>query len=79
MIVKKDYLGSKIICEYNSSNLKKGEYDINTKKLDITFNNGMVYEYDDVPHEVFSEMNIAESQGKYFNQKIAKNYTYRKK
>jgi hypothetical protein len=39
----------------------------------------MVYEYDDVPHEVFSEMNIAESQGRYFNQKIAKNYTYRKK
>jgi hypothetical protein len=78
MIVKKDYLGSKIICEYNSSNLKKGEYDINTKKLDVTFNNGMVYEYDDVPHEVFSEMNIAESQGKYFNQKIAKNYNYKR-
>ena len=78
MIVKKDYLGSKIICEYNSSNLKKGEYDINTKKLNITFNNGMVYEYDDVPHEVFSEMNIAESQGKYFNQKIAKNYNYKR-
>jgi hypothetical protein len=78
MIVKKDYLGSKIICEYNSSNLKKGEYDINTKKLNVTFNNGMVYEYDDVPHEVFSEMNIAESQGKYFNQKIAKNYNYKR-
>jgi len=79
MVTKKDYLGSKIICEYNSSNLKKSEYDINTKKLDITFNNGFIYEYIDIPHEVFSEMNLAESHGKYFNQKIAKNYTYRRK
>lgn len=79
MLTKKDYSGSKIICEYTSSNIKMGVYDINTKTLNITFNNDTVYEYDDVPHEVFSEMNLSESQGKYFNQKIAKNYTYRKK
>ena len=60
------------------SNLKGAEYDTTTKKLNVTFGNGMKYEYDDVSHETFAELNLSESQGKYFNQKIAKNFTYRK-
>jgi len=75
-MVKKNYEGSKVICEYDSSNLKSGEYDTVTKKLKITFNNGAVYEYDEVPHETFSEMNISESQGKYFNQNISRKFNY---
>jgi hypothetical protein len=38
----------------------------------------MQYEYDEVPHDIFAELNLAESQGKYFNQKIAKAFTYKK-
>jgi hypothetical protein len=32
----------------------------------------------DVSHEVFAELNLAESQGKYFNANIAKKYSYKK-
>lgn len=78
MILNKKYEGSKIICEYNSSNLKKSTYDINEKKLTILFGSGTSYEYEGVPHEVFSELNLAESQGKYFNVNIAKKYNYKK-
>ncbi len=78
MLTSKKYDGTKIICEYNSSNLKTGTYDTTNKKLTIVFGNGMVYEYNDVPHDVFSALNLAESQGKYFNQNISKNYTYKK-
>lgn len=78
MIKSKNYNGNQIVCEYDSSNLKKGVYDTVTKKLTVTFSNDMRYEYDEVPHDVFAELNLAESQGKYFNQKIAKGYTYKR-
>lgn len=78
MVKSKNYNGNQIICEYDSSNLKKGVYDTTTKKLQLTFNNDGVYEYDKVPHDVFAAMNLAESQGKYFNQHIKKGYTFRK-
>lgn len=78
MIKSKNYEGTKVICEYDSSNLKKASYDTLTKKLSVTFNNEVVYEYDDVPHETFSALNLSESQGKFFNQNIAKKFTYKK-
>jgi hypothetical protein len=78
MVTTKKYEGTKVICEYNSSNLKGASYDTSTKKLSVTFGSGAIYEYDDVPHETFSALNLAESQGKYFNQNIAKNFTYKK-
>jgi hypothetical protein len=78
MIKSKNYEGTKVICEYDSSNLKKASYDTLTKKLSVTFNNGVIYEYDDVPHETFSALNLSESQGKFFNQNIAKKFTYKK-
>ena len=77
-VKSKQYLGENIVVAYESSNISEGKYNTNTKKLQITFNNGVVYEYDDVPHETFAEINLAESQGKYFNSKIARSYTYRK-
>lgn len=78
MLKTKKYNGSNILVEYDSSNLKSANYDTNTKKLTITFNNGLSYEYDDVPHDTFAGMNLSESTGKYFNQNIAKKYNYRK-
>ncbi len=77
-VTSKQYVGEEVVVVYESSNIKGGRYNTNTKKLQITFNNGMVYEYDDVPHEIFAELNLSESQGKYFNKSISKNYTYKK-
>ena len=78
MTKSKNYNGTKIICEYDSSNLKKGEYDTETKSLKLTFNNDGIYEYDDVPHETFSALNIAESTGKYFNANIKTKFKFKK-
>lgn len=77
-VVSKQYVGEEIIVSYESSNIKGGKYNTNTKKLEVTFNNGLIYEYDDVPHEIFAELNLSESQGRYFNKNISKNYTFRK-
>ena len=77
-ITRTDMEGNKIICEITSSNLKRSEYDIENKTLKITFNNEMLYEYEEVPHSIYSQFRLSDSQGKYFNQNIAKKFKYKK-
>jgi len=77
-ILKEEYVGTKILNEIQSSNLVKTEYDTSTKKLIVEFKNGMKYEYDDVPHQSYTQFRSAQSQGNYFNTQIAKKYKYKK-
>jgi hypothetical protein len=77
-ILKEEILGTKIINEIKSSNIKKTEYDTETKKLVVEFNNGFKYEYDDVPHQTYTKFRMSESQGKFFTTEISKAYKYKK-
>lgn len=77
-IITEKIEGKLIIVEINSSNLKSAKYNTESKDLEITFNNNSVYEYKGVPWEVFTRFRMSESQGKYFNTNISKNYTYKK-
>jgi hypothetical protein len=77
-ITKEEIKGTKIINEIKSSNIKKTEYDTETKKLVVEFNNGAKYEYDEVPHQVYTQFRMAESQGKFFSTKIVKTYKHKK-
>lgn len=77
-ITKEEYVGTKIINEIESSNLVKTEYDTITKKMIAEFKNGIRYEYDDVPHQLYTSFRSAESQGNFFNKNISKAHTYRK-
>ena len=70
--------GTKIINEIKSSNIKGSEYDTETKKLVIEFNNGIKYEYDEVPHQTYTKFRMAESQGKFFTLEISKKFKYKK-
>lgn len=70
--------GTKIICEIESSNLLQTEYDSESKKLVTVFKNGMKYEYEDVPHNIYAQFRLSESQGKFFNTKISKVFKYKK-
>lgn len=79
MAIKKEIIqGTKIINEVDSSNLSKTEYDTETSKLVVEFKNGAKYEYDDVPHKIYTQFRMSESQGKYFNLNISKTYKYKK-
>jgi hypothetical protein len=71
-------VGEKIICEIESTNLVKTDYDTITKKLIVDFKNGMSYEYDDVPHQLYTQFRMAESQGSFFSKNIAKKFKYKK-
>jgi hypothetical protein len=77
-ILKEQIQGTKIINEIKSSNIKKTEYDTETKKLVVEFNNGFKYEYDDVPHQTYTKFRMSESQGKFFTTEISKAYKYKK-
>jgi hypothetical protein len=77
-ITKEEIVGTKIINEIQSSNVVKSEYDTETKKMIIEFKNGQRYEYDDVPHQTYTQFRLSESQGKFFSSKIAKAFKYKK-
>jgi hypothetical protein len=77
-ILKETIQGTKIINEIKSSNVKKTEYDTETKSLLVEFNNGHKYEYSDVPHQIYTQFRMAESQGKFFSSKIVKTYKHKK-
>ena len=76
-ILKEEIQGTKIINEIKSSNIKKTEYDTETKKLVVEFNNGFKYEYEDVPHQVYTKFRMSESQGKFFTTDISKTFKYK--
>jgi len=79
MAVKKEIIdGTKIINEIESTNLVRTEYDTTTKKMIAEFKNGSKYEYEDVPHNVYTKFRMAESQGKYFTTDISKKFKYKK-
>jgi len=77
-IRKEEIVGSKIINEIESTNLVKTIYDTETKKLVVEFHTGLSYEYDNVPHQLYTQFRMAESQGKFFLSKIAKTFKYKK-
>ena len=68
--------GTRILNEYTSSNILSSVYNREDKTLRVTFKGGRSYVYDKVPHQVFTKMRLAESQGKFFNREISKKYRY---
>jgi lysyl-tRNA synthetase class 2 len=78
-IVSEKIDGKLITVVVQSSNLKESTYNTETEDLTVIFNNGSIYEYNKVPWSKFTKFRLAESQGKYFNENIAKVHKYTKK
>ena len=55
-----------------SSNLASVGYDAENEILEIEFNNGGVYQYFDVPENVYEALMNAGSHGQYFDRNIKK-------
>jgi hypothetical protein len=77
-IIKEEIVGTKIINEIQSSNIRRTEFDTNSKELVVEFNNGLRYLYENVPHQIYTQFRMSESQGKFFNTKIAKTFKYKR-
>ncbi len=59
-----------------SSNVARFAYDEAGRVLKVEFKNGSVYDYFDVPDNVFNGMRSASSKGQYLAQQIKGNYRY---
>lgn len=79
MGILSEKINGKIIeVSIQSSNLKSATYNTESEDLTVTFNNGSIYVYNKVPWTKFTKFRMAESQGKYFNENIAKSHKYQK-
>ena len=61
-----------------SSNIVSIGYDEPTKILEVEFKGGGVYQYEDVPQEVYFSLLNATSVGQYFNSNIRTAYVVTK-
>ena len=59
-----------------STNLSRIRYDENSNTLEIEFQGGRVYQYFDVPVQIFEGLRSADSLGQYFNTNIKGYYRY---
>jgi hypothetical protein len=57
-----------------SSNINTIGHDEDNSILEVEFKGGTVYEYSNVSKDVYDELMLAESVGKYFNQNIKNNF-----
>ncbi len=61
-----------------SSNIQAVGYDESSSTLQIEFKNGAMYQYFDVPENVFTALRDADSVGGYLARNIKGTYRYSK-
>ena len=59
-----------------SSNINRFTYDESTQTMKVEFRNGGIYNYFDIPQNIFEEMKRATSKGQYLAQNIKGYYRY---
>ena len=59
-----------------SSNVAEIGYDEGQRTLEILFNNGSLYQYFEVPPQMFDELRQAASIGQYLNANIKGHFRY---
>lgn len=61
-----------------SSVVSKMQYDPESEVLRIVYVSGMVYDYKNVPPEVYEAMKASGSKGTFLNRHIKTNYEFEK-
>lgn len=62
--------------DVSSTNLSRVRYDESSLTLEIEFQGGRVYQYFDVPKQIFEELLRADSKGRFFHGQIKGQYRY---
>ena len=60
----------------NSTNLTAARYDESSNTLEVEFKGGKIYQYFDIPLQVFEGLIHSESHGQYLNEQIKGHYRY---
>lgn len=64
--------------DVDSAVIKDSGYAPISNTLEIQFQNGSIYQYFDVPLQVYEDLKAAPSQGQFFNAKVRNAYQYRR-
>jgi len=59
----------------DSSRIKRSGYDTKSAIFEVEFTNGEIWQYHDVPKNVWEAFIGSESKGSYFHHKIKYRYT----
>ena len=62
----------------DSSNVESVGYDEDSSTLQVEFKNGSMYQYFDVPENIFIGLRDADSVGRYLSENIKGSYRYSK-
>lgn len=54
------------------------KFDAGTSTLRVIYVSGSVYDYKNVPEQVYNEMKRSSSKGEYLNKQIKPNYKFEK-
>jgi hypothetical protein len=66
------------ISSIDSTSVEALQYDNESKKLTVEFKGGAIYDYYDVPEDVFEGFHEADSIGKYLNSQVKGSYNFEK-
>jgi len=61
-----------------SSNILSIGYDLETQTLEIEFRDGGIYQYYNVPENIYSGLMNTNSHGSFFHTNIKNTYKYKK-
>lgn len=61
-----------------SSAIRQYSYNVVSHRLRIRFVSGAVYDYKDVPKELYEKFRSATSKGKFLNEEIKEKFTFEK-
>ncbi|SHN73563.1 KTSC domain-containing protein [Bradyrhizobium erythrophlei] len=59
-----------------STNIAEVGYDPNSRTLEVLFNSGAVYQYFDVPQQIYNDLMQAPSKGGFVNANVKGHYRY---
>lgn len=59
-----------------SSNVSSVGYDADTQTLEVEFVNGAIYQYYNVPNNIYEEMMKSDSKGRFLHYYIRDYYPY---
>lgn len=61
---------------FSSSNVNRISYDDESSTLEVEFHNGSIYQYFDVPQQVWEQFKAAGSKGQFIHQVLKGQYRY---
>lgn len=60
----------------HSSNIISVGYDLTARIMEVEFQSGGVYQYHDIPEDIYQSLMTAHSKGQYFHDNIMNQYDF---